>query len=54
MYADVYFGMIPSVDDRKAYMVFGAATDAAGSIRSDVSVKPKLVAKTIHGCIVLV
>ena len=37
MYADVYFGMIPSVDDRKAYMVFGAATDAAGSIRSDVS-----------------
>jgi len=27
--------------------------DAAGYIRSDVSAKLKLVAKTIHGCIVL-
>ena len=34
--------------------IFRSGTDAAGSIRSDVSVKPKLVAKTIHGCIVLV
>ena len=33
---------------------YSSGTDAAGSIRSDVSAMPKLVAKTIHGCIVLV
>ena len=33
--------------------IFSSGTDAAGCIRSDVSAKPKLAAKTIHGCIVL-
>ena len=32
---------------------FSSGTDAAGLNRSDVSASPKLVAKTIHGCIVL-